>query len=404
MAEPDPLPEKTCPIPLPDAPHPSKRGMALRVGVAVVAFLLVQIFLRAIASPGGGSMVGSKVEHFQQEAARYDTVFVGTSHVYRSFVPDEFDRILSEQGRSSSSFNLGLQFPNQIELHYLFRTVLEAGEGHLERVFVQYYAAMPQIDPEQAFKARNVYWHDWEGARVSIDRARALDDATPGGIELAVDKKRRHAILAILERQFPSKWFLTREHFQHWVKREMLVARNKDVARGLLGRDHGLTALWGPTRGYLSLEQSDQRRASDGDAGNVISLRREIFLEDQTAFLDHIERLRTESRVWGDTDWMNPEVQRFSDAEVYRLMAEQARAAGVELVVVVMPSNSCDRPFEEALAAELGVPVLRYNLPDAYPRFYDPALRFDSGHLNAEGALEFTRVLAQEYLSLKSDR
>ena len=53
---------------------------------------------------------------------------------------------------------------------------------------------------------------------------------------------------------------------------------------------------------------------------------------------------------------------------------------------------------------ELGVPVLRYNLPDAHPRLYDTELRYDSGHLTEEGALEFTRTFTEEYRSLQGDR
>ncbi len=397
-------PEEDCPIDPPRGPHPGALGVAGRVGVALVAFLLVHLFLRAIASPGGGGTVGSKIEHYEQNAALYDTVFIGTSHVFRSFVPGEFDRIMAENGEASSSFNLGIQLPNQAELHYMLRLVLDEGGDHLKRVFVQYYALTPQIDPEQAFIARNVYWHDWEGTLLSIDRAWAVDEATPGGIELAVNQKRRHAVLAILERQFPSRWYLSREHFQHWIKRELLVARNKDVARGFLGRPHGMTARWGVMRGYYPLEVDGAYRARHGHPDNVILLRRQDFLDRHDEYLAHVERLRTEDVVWGDQEWMGSGVERFSDLEVYRRMVRDAREAGVEIVVVVMPSNSCDRPFEEAMERELGVPVLRYNLPDAHPRLYDTELRYDSGHLTEEGALEFTRTFTEEYRSLQGDR
>jgi hypothetical protein len=391
-------PELTCPIERPTAPHPRALGMVARLVVAIVAFAAVQLVLRAVASPGGGSMVGSKLEHFERAAERYDTVFIGTSHVFRSFVPDEFDRAMAESGEATSSFNFGIQLPNPVELHYLLRFVLEEGEGSLERVFVQYYAITPQVDPDQAFIARNVYWHDWEGTALAVERAWAIDEATPGGIHLAPTPKRENAVLAIVERQLPSRWFLTREHWQHWIKREAFVARGKDVARGALGRTHGMTGWWGPRRGYYPLEEDYERRAAEGNPENVIIRRREAF--DPETFLAHVERLRTEEVVWGDREWMNPEVQRFSDLEVYRSMVELARAAGIELVVVIMPSNSCDRPFEARLREELGAPLIQFNLPDAYPWFYDPELRFDSGHLTAEGALEFTRVLAKEYLSL----
>ncbi|MEW6071514.1 MAG: hypothetical protein AB1726_02820 [Planctomycetota bacterium] len=393
-------PEETWPLEPPRGPHPGPGGAAARLAVALAAFLAVHLVLRAVASPGGGGMVGSKREHFALAAERYDTVFLGSSHVYRSFVPAEFDRVLAEHGVASSSYNFGIQLPNQAELHYLLRETLAAANGRLRRVFVQYQALTPQVDPEQAFIPRNVYWHDLEDTALSIERSWAIDSSAPGGIRLAPDPKRRHAILAILERMLPSRFYLARQHFQHLVKREAMVARAKDVARGLLGRPHGMTGMWGRTRGYLSLEDAGRSLAEEGNERNSILRRREAFLAGHDDWLAHIGRLRTEDVVWGDQEWMNAEVERFSDLEFYRRMVEDARQVGVEIVVVVMPSNSCDRPFEARMETELGVPVLRFDRPDDYPQFYDPELRFDSGHLTAAGAVEFTRVFAKEYLSL----
>jgi lysophospholipase L1-like esterase len=66
-------------------------------------------------------------------------------------------------------------------------------------------------------------------------------------------------------------------------------------------------------------------------------------------------------------------------------------------VLVILPSQSCNRPFEERLLNELGSLVLRYNLPERYTELYDPANRWDSGHLSAEGARFFSRMLARDY-------
>ena len=55
------------------------------------------------------------------------------------------------------------------------------------------------------------------------------------------------------------------------------------------------------------------------------------------------------------------------------------------------------------LLAELGAPVLRYNVPALYPRLYDVEYRFDSGHLSAEGADYFSRLLARDVAALTRD-
>jgi hypothetical protein len=76
----------------------------------------------------------------------------------------------------------------------------------------------------------------------------------------------------------------------------------------------------------------------------------------------------------------------------------------VEPVLVVMPSQSCNRPVEVRLEERLGVTVLRFNRPSEVPALYDPALRFDAGHLSADGARVFTRLLAQRWAQREVER
>ena len=39
-------------------------------------------------------------------------------------------------------------------------------------------------------------------------------------------------------------------------------------------------------------------------------------------------------------------------------------------------------------------------MPDLQPTLYRPKLRFDFNHLNHEGSLEFTRILAETFTKL----
>ena len=64
--------------------------------------------MRAVAAPAGGSVIGGKVEYWRAHGQEYDTVFLGTSHVLRAFVPAEFDRrqraaSVSRRGPSTSA-------------------------------------------------------------------------------------------------------------------------------------------------------------------------------------------------------------------------------------------------------------------------------------------------------------
>lgn len=369
----------------------------LAVYLAVLALALS--FMRRVAAPGGGDILGSKLQHYLAEPERYDTVFLGSSHVYRAFVPEVFDARLGASGVPSSSFNLGVQYPHQLELEYLARAVLEAGRGRLRRLLIEYVTLMPQVDPDNAFHSRAVYWHDWPATSLALERTRGVAEATPGGIPLVTGED-EHSVLGEVERLLPSWWAIDRVHLQHWAKRELLIARGPDVLKGLLGRAHGQTGEWARNRGYLSLEEDERRMGARGNADNSIRRRREAFLADLDGYAAEVRAVASEPRWFGDGEWVNAELLQVHDLAAYHAMAAAARREGVELVVVVMPSSNCDRPAEERLGAELGVPVLRFNRPQEFPELYSPELRYDSGHINEAGAVAFTELLARHWLGL----
>lgn len=378
---------------------PGPTGVALRLFVFGLSFGLATFLLQRIASPGGGSLIGAKQEHWAAAAKRYDTVFLGTSHVYRAFVPEAFDEALATAGLESRAFNFGIQLPNQLELAYLFERVLEEGEGRLARIFVQYHELVPQLDPAQEFIPRNVYWHDWDETAKAIERTFALSASE--GLTLASGTGGEHSLVTLFVSSLPATWRVALSHIQHFVVRALVIGRGKDVARGLLGRTHGLTPQMAARRGYVPLEDDEAMLARDGNPNNTYTRRREDFLARHADYRAGVERLATEARVVGDEEWRNAELASFGDLSAYAEMASLARAAGIEFVLVVMPANSCDRALEARMAEEIGAPVLIYNDPRRYPRFYDPVLRFDSGHFTREGALEFTRALAADIVRLE---
>jgi hypothetical protein len=392
----------------PAAPAPSSRApgkgripaRALRQGAAALAaFALTLTGMQRVVAPGGGDLLASKLQQYQGAAARYDTVFLGSSRIYRGVVPPVFDGLLEASGVPSSSFNLGIQYPHQLELEYLTRQVLSSGRGHLERLFVEYLPLTPQVDPANAFHARAVHWHDWPATVLALERARAIDAELPGGIPLVVDPESEHSVLGELERLLPAWWTLGREHLQHWAKRELLVARRGDVVKGALGRPHGQTAEWGRLQGYLSLEEDERRMRGRGGEENSIQRRRALFLAGLADYSREVELLSREPSFFGDEEWMNAELCQVHDLAAYRTMVAACRRAGVEVCLVIMPSLSCERALEERLAQELSVPVLRYNLPREHPELYRPELRFDAGHLNQEGARVFSERLARDWLA-----
>lgn len=390
------------PDPTPKVFSPNLAGALGRFGVGLAAFVLVGLGLRSVAAPPGGSVIGGKLEYWNAHGHEYDTVFLGSSHVFRAVVPEEFDRSTEGLDLTTRSFNFGVQAVALLEQRYLLRRILDARPG-LRRVFFEYQWLTPQIDPENAFNPRTVYWHDAPTTRTAVERALHWGEELGDDLAFVESASERHSLFTVFDRALPAGPRAAEQHLQHWLTDLFFFGRGKDVLRGVLGRSHGQTERYGVGHGYLSLEDDDRRLAAMGEPDNSYRARHERFLSEQEAYRRSVDELDAAESAFGDQDWINPEVTRVNDFELIASIAAEVRARGLEFVLLVLPSQSSDRAFEDRLLTELGSPVLRYNLPEAYPALYEPGNRWDSGHLSAEGALYFSRLLARDWAGLHRD-
>jgi len=380
--------------------RPRVRVALGRVGAALASFALVLAALRAVAAPAGGSVIGGKLEYWRAHASEYDTVFLGSSHVFRACVPAEFDRASAGFALSTHSFNFGVQAVHLLEQRYLLRQILVA-RPELARVFFEYQWLTPQLDPQNAFNPRTVYWHDAETTQLAMERASHWGAELGDAFAFVEAENEAHSVFTVLDRALPPGTRAAEQHAQHWLTNLFFIGRGKDVLRGVLGRQHGQTARYRAQHGYLSLEEDDRQLAAgdtqNGDVQNSYRARRERFLADQAGYRRALDELDAAEQSFGDAEWVNGELTRVDDFVLIAAIAAETRARGVEFVLVILPSQSANRPFEERLMEELGSLVLRYNLPERYPALYDPANRWDSGHLSEEGARHFSRILARDW-------
>jgi len=383
----------------PARPAPGLAGSLARCALALVAFVVTLALLRSVAVTPGGSSIGGRVDAWRAQPSEHDTLFVGTSHVLRAFVPDTFDAALAELGVEARSLNFGVQGATLLETRWLVRELL-AARPDVKRVFFEYQWLIPQVDPENAFNPRTVYWHDLDSTRLAMERARHWGRELGDDLTFVERASERHSVFTLFERLAPGGERAAFQHLQHGLFELATVGRGKDVLKGLAGRGAARTGRVLAGDGYLSLEDEVAELARAGSTQNSYTARRARFLAEQGEYLASVDRLDAEERTFGDGEWMNGALVRVDDFELVQRIAREVAERGVEFVLVILPSQSCDRPFEERLMAELGAPVLRYNVPAQYPRLYDVEYRFDSGHLSAEGADYFSRLLARDYAAL----
>ena len=312
--------------------------------------------LHAIAAPGGGRISGVKAAWYQDNASLYDTVAIGTSRTYRSFIPGIFDREMARHGIPTRSFNLGVPGATWLEIQFLARKVLEDGGPNLKRMLIEYRAFYPTIVEKNLFKGRTVYWHDWPAT------------------SLALTGIRDHAHLAT----HPCHDSFV--HFQHFLCWTLKIGQAYEVGDGLLGLRKGKSAKAGKVHGWVPLEQDDPNLAA----------RRQLFL-------DHLDEFREDIRhMVEDEVYSREDVEAWNDLEIARSIIREAGKAGVEVIFIQMPGQGRDKPLEMRISEDLGKPVLLYNAPEKYPRFYEEEFRWDVGHLSREGSEIFTGILAKD--------
>jgi hypothetical protein len=94
------------------------------------------------------------------------------------------------------------------------------------------------------------------------------------------------------------------------------------------------------------------------------------------------------------TEAQPKQIDPYAD-EAYRNYAGQIRQIGAEPFFVVTPLI-----FQSPISfrASPPGPLLAFNNSKTYPMLFESKVRIDDAHLTKEGAEEFTRLLAQEFV------
>ena len=332
------------------------RKLSLLAALILVANLLL---LASLPYEWGEVRIRRKLDHVLERRGEYNTLFVGSSRVYRHLIPSVFDSIASGTTRS---FNLGVQsygFPRSATLvEHLLRT-----ERHgIETIVME--LSPPQIDPADSnlHTPEVLYWY------------------TPSHVLLLLKVV---AELPLRPRQTVGLW---RRHVVSTAERHLNAGLGPAIitawyqslrpSRGNRGDDDA---------GFLSLD----RQLTGGGRGVLAARRVEFGVAPRVL----TERARSAVRVLeAPSSWTYSPTLHRAYARVLDLAAEQ----GVE-IVLVLPPRLTARQYRMLLPVFERLPGgNRLDLADPrrWPAFYAPEYSFDAGHLNEAGARLFTEAVA----------
>jgi hypothetical protein len=326
---------------------------SLYVAMALVALVATSALFHALLPPAIPQGVAAKLQFFTEHKDEFDTLFVGTSRIYYSVSPEIFDQTTRENGLPTRTFNFGINALHPPENFYVLEQILKTKPRNLKWVFLEIGDLQTKVHKILGTE-RAVYWHDWP--RTGLTLRKALnprgDTAWYGRIwRLWHARRDLGSHLSLFARQFAN---VGRADPLSWHDRERIAAAEVEL---------------GPRHDGYQL------------AGGAMSA------ENAVSFQQRLAQKVAEARP-------NP-IDPYAD-EAYRDYARQIRQIGAVPVFVVTPII-----FQSPVTFRKKPPpglLLAFNNCKTYPMLFDPKVRVDDGHLTKEGAEEFSRLLAREFV------
>ncbi len=308
--------------------------------------------------------VKPKLAWLKLHADDYDTLFVGTSHIYRQIDPATFDHATAEFGRSTHSFNAGVDGMQPPEDAYLLDQILNYHPKQLRWVFIEAGQVRVPIDPAKRGTERAVYWHDWERLSLIFKESVAV-------------KKAKHLRGTLKALVTPLGLFC--DHLGMFVTNMSNLGRGSALVEWIT-QDEKPPVSWialGPNHdGYLGIEGNAM---NDKDLADY---RREMAARKG-------QPIRTEP---GSK----------TDREALLRMVRKIEAIGAVPIIIVPPiiPPPLFRPALEGRAIDL----LDFSEIERYPDLYSEPSRMNASHLNATGAVAFSKALAERFAKEMKDQ
>jgi hypothetical protein len=341
-------------------------GAGVSAAVFSVAFAGVCLAIHRSLPPPEIPEVQEKLEYLSAHADDYDTLFIGSSHVFRQIDPKIFDETAAERGLQTRSFNAGIDGMQPPEDAYFLDEILKYRPKRLQRVFIEINQIRASVDQAKRGTERAVYWHDWE--RLEEEFREALDDV----------KESRHLRGKIKALWGPMGDFS--EHIPLFIQNMSNLGRGAGLVDRTVRPEQPRvlwTGLGARFNGYLGIEGATMTEADRADYAAEIALR----------------RTRPPNTVPGSA----------TNREAVRRMAEKLEVIGVTPIFIVPPSIPSQnfRPSAEAKSAPA---VFDFTGIEQYPALYEESVRLNASHLNAAGAETFSRALAERFSTWELER
>lgn len=335
------------------------------LGCLILANCVIQLLwaLVTLRSPAWGDEVANlKYEYYQNNIEKYDTLFIGSSRIYRHIKPVIFDS--EKYGFETRSFNMGaLGFYGE-KILPLVEHILEKNKNLPKTIFCEFdFGNMP--DNNNLHHIGRYFPYDLS---VSLKMINSLQDENLNRFE-----KMKYAY----------------RHLVNYSDNLFKIGAGYGILSSLvgknpLGKKKSVEYLGRNKDGYYSLDDN-----MADETGHEI-----CELHQSPKLLENCIKISTDA--WQYALKKN-HVNRFF-LSTFNTIIRSAEDKGVKVVFVLTPRRKKD--YEYFLPVfKLLPPKNKIQLanPKEFPEFYQEALSFDFGHLNDKGAGIFTNKLCEKF-------
>ena len=318
-------------------------------------------------------LMAERLAEFDVDRDRYDTLFFGSSRMFRGVDPSLFDAETARHDHPTRSFNLAFPGMRFHESNAWLRRILSSRPKSLRYVLIELdewatevHDRLPDSTSVQVgrYSARAVAWHDAAETR-SVLRSIEISDAP-----------------------FGEKLDLSTTHLAHWAARAFGIG---GAARSLRERIAPAPYLQGPTMrsGFTPYEPSDYR------TGLPWFFRRQ-YLDSMDTYRDAVADLEEANREQVAMDTYN--------LEALEAQIEMVKAAGATPIYVLPPRGEATPRL--VMLSELGYVTAFFDFgqPGLHPDLFALDSRFDAQHMSPVGARIFTTALALRFSGWRDGR
>ncbi|MHA3775022.1 hypothetical protein ACXR0O_26170 [Verrucomicrobiota bacterium sgz303538] len=296
----------------------------------------------------------------------YDTLFIGSSRMYHQIIPALFDDLMTQRGKPTHSFNVGVDGMRPPEDSYVFDEILDFRPNNLRFVFVELAGMRLSLDSDKRGTIRSVYWHDWERLSMVFRRAIYL-------------KKKYDFADALEELREPLGDFA--DHLELFARNMTNVGRSEVL----------MSRLW-----EKRPQQRPESMIGERRDGYIVADFPQVMPPDVRA--DYERELAARKAKPANKDPGDPISQ-----EALKRMVDKILRLGATPVLIVPPTTN-KKNFEPR--PEIARKALVFDFSDLqrYPGLFENQHRQDTDHVNAAGADLFTRLLVDEFTDRLSTR